>query len=126
MSRPDRAKAEGALRSRGYRVGVVSEADIERCGRVLLEAAPPPATVIVFGSYARGTANEGSDLDFLVIEPKVVNRAAESARLRGVLPRLAVPVDVIVLSEQQAQQRARVKGSTVATAFAEGRVVARS
>jgi predicted nucleotidyltransferase len=90
---------------------VVSEADIERCGRALVDAAPSPATVIVFGSYARGTANDGSDLDFLVIEPEVASRAAESARLRGVLPRLDVPVDVIVLSEEQARRRAQIRGS---------------
>jgi predicted nucleotidyltransferase len=105
---------------------VVSEADIERCGRVLVDAAPSPATVIVFGSYARGTADDGSDLDFLVIEPEVASRAAESARLRGVLPRLGVPVDVIVLSEEQARRRAQIRGSAVATALAEGRVVAQS
>jgi predicted nucleotidyltransferase len=105
---------------------VVSEADIERCGRVLVDAASSPARVIVFGSYARGTADEGSDLDFLVIEQEVGSRAAESARLRELLPRLKVPVDVIVLSEKQASRRAHIRGSAVATALAEGRVVARS
>jgi hypothetical protein len=35
-----------------------------------------------------------------------------------------VPVDVLVMSEAQAAERARVKGSTVARALAEGRVVA--
>lgn len=114
------------LRGAGYGVRVVSEADIERCGRVLVDAASSPARVIVFGSYARGTADAGSDLDFLVIEQEVTSRAAESARLRGMLPRLEVPVDVIVLTEDQARERAQVRGSAVATALAEGRVVAHS
>ena len=93
---------------------------------MLVDAASSPARVIVFGSYARGTAGESSDLDFLVIEEEVASRAAESARLRDVLPRLAVPVDVIVLSEEQASRRTQVRGSAVATALAEGRVVAQS
>ena len=105
---------------------MVSQADIDRCGRVLVDAASSPARAIVFESCARGTAGEGSDLDFLVIEREVASRAAESARLRDVLPRLEVPVDVIVLSEEQASRRAQVRGSAVATALAEGRVVTQS
>ena len=80
----------------------------------------------MFGSYARGVANEQSDLDFLVIEQSVDSRMSESVRLREALPPLGVPVDVIVVSEEQAARRARMKGSMVATALAEGRVVAES
>jgi predicted nucleotidyltransferase len=52
---------------------------------MLVDAAPSPATVIVFGSYSRGTADDGSDLDFLVIEPEIavsLNRRACGARWR--------------------------------------------
>lgn len=105
---------------------MVSEADIERCARVLADSAESPARVIVFGSYARGTADADSDLDFLVIEERVSSRAGEAARLRDALPRLGVPIDVIVMSDEHARRRAEVRGSTVATALAEGRVVARS
>ncbi|MGH8606774.1 MAG: nucleotidyltransferase domain-containing protein, partial [Gammaproteobacteria bacterium] len=34
----------------------------------LVAAATSPSQVILFGSYAQGTADEGSDLDLLVIE----------------------------------------------------------
>ena len=34
-------------------------------------AASRPATVIVCGSYARGDATEGSDLDLVVVEPEL-------------------------------------------------------
>jgi hypothetical protein len=37
---------------------------VERAGRVLIEAVPAPAKVILFGSHARGDADHGSDLDF--------------------------------------------------------------
>jgi len=104
---------------------MVSEAAIDRYGRVLTDAASSRARVIVFGSYARGTASTASDLDFLVIEEHVDSRAAESVRLREALPELDIPVDVLVISEEQAQRRAQIKGTTVATAIAEGRVVAR-
>jgi len=93
---------------------------------VLADTASSPARVLMFGSYARGVANEQSDLDFLVIEQSVDSRMSESVRLREALPPLGVPVDVIVVSEEQAARRARMKGSMVATALAEGRVVAES
>lgn len=61
---------------------VAVEELIERAGRALLDAASSPARVILFGSHARGDAHEGSDLDLLVIEREVDDRAAESVRLR--------------------------------------------
>ncbi len=82
--------------------------------------------MIVLGSYERGTASTASDLDFLVIEEHVDSRAAESVRLREALPALDIPVDVLVISEEHAQRRAQIKGTTVPTALAEGRVVAES
>ena len=47
-----------------------------------LVKAAHPSKIIVFGSYARGDADEGSDLDLLVIEPVVSNKREEMARLR--------------------------------------------
>ena len=39
-------------------------------------AATRPATVIVFGSYARGDATESSDVDLVVIEPELPDKGA--------------------------------------------------
>ncbi len=43
----------------------------------LLRGAAPDATIILFGSYARGDPRRDSNLDFLVVEPRL-----ESRRLR--------------------------------------------
>ena len=43
----------------------------------LVAAATSLSQVILFGSYARGTADEGSDLDLLVIEREIPNKADE-------------------------------------------------
>lgn len=66
---------------------------------LLLEAAPK-SRVILFGSHARGEADADSDVDFLVIEPEVENRYAEMVRLREVLRPLLIPVDVLVVSQE--------------------------
>ncbi len=76
---------------------------VDAAARALLDAAPPGSRVILFGSYAKGTAHAGSDLDFLVIEPKVENRFQEMFRLRKVLNpvfgEIIQPVDLIVTDE---------------------------
>ncbi|HEY3865174.1 MAG TPA: nucleotidyltransferase domain-containing protein [Solirubrobacteraceae bacterium] len=99
---------------------------VERAGRALIDAASAPARVILFGSYARGDADEGSDFDFLVIEREVEDRLAESVKLRHALRGLRVPIDVIVMDEALAGRRAKVKGTMVDRALREGRVVAES
>ena len=52
---------------------------------VRLAADPLPQRIILFGSQARGDADAGSDIDLLVIETEVPNRAAEMVRLRRLL-----------------------------------------
>lgn len=103
-----------------------SAAMIERAGRALIDAAPAPAKVILFGSHARGNPDDGSDFDFLVIEETVPDRLAEAVRLRRALGDFNAPVDVIVMDAALAERRAKVRGTMVHRALREGRVLAES
>ena len=55
---------------------MISEQTIQQAAQLLWEAAKP-AKVILFGSYARGDAQENSDQDFLVIEPELQDKFHE-------------------------------------------------
>ncbi|MHB1358078.1 MAG: nucleotidyltransferase domain-containing protein [Rhodocyclaceae bacterium] len=66
----------------------------------LAPALPNGARVIVFGSHAVGTARANSDIDLLVIEPEVKDRAAEMIRLSVLLGRQLIPADVVVMSSE--------------------------
>jgi predicted nucleotidyltransferase len=104
----------------------VAEHTIDRAGRALIDAASAPAKVILFGSHARGDANDRSDFDFLVVERDVADRFAETVRLGQVLGRLLIPADVVVVSERYAEKWAPVRGTLVHQAMSQGRVVAES
>jgi uncharacterized protein len=103
---------------------VFDDAVIQEAGRRMLEAAPPETRVILFGSHARGEANEHSDLDFLVIEPSVHDVIDESVRLRRALNGLDVFADVVVVSEDEANAWGGVYGTVIHAALSEGRPLA--
>ena len=107
----------------GHRTVVVSDSAILDAGRRLAVAARSPARVLLFGSRARGDAHEDSDLDFLVIEKRVDSKLREMVRLRDSLPPLGVPVDVVVVSEEEAARRGAVPSTLIHRALREGRVL---
>ena len=107
-----------------YRWYMVDEALIAEAGNRLSRAAGESAQVILFGSHARGDAHVGSDLDFLVIEPEVEDRRAESVRLRRELRGLGVAADVVVVSADHVAEWGGVKSTMLREALTEGRVLA--
>ena len=86
----------------------------------MARAAGRSAKVILFGSHGRGDARADSDIDFLVIEPEVRDRAAEWLRLRRALRGVRLPVDIVVMDEAKAERRAKVPGTMVYHAMREG------
>ena len=100
---------------------MIDEETISRAVRLLLEAAPG-SRVILFGSYARGQGGPDSDLDFLVVEPKVESRRSEMVRLRDVLRPLRIPVDVLVVSKEVFQEWRDTPNTVFYEAAREGRV----
>ena len=74
---------------------MISEEKIQAVADRLGRAAPE-ATVILFGSHARGDAREDSDLDILVVEPEVESRFDEMVRLSDEVEDLDVIVDILV------------------------------
>ena len=89
----------------------------------VVAAASRPATVIVFGSYARGDADEGSDLDLIVVEPDLVDKGAEYLRLKAALGRMGVGVDLLLFSRHDFERRSQVPGTLPYWAKKEGKVL---
>lgn len=86
-------------------------------------AAAHPKCIILFGSHARGDADERSDVDLLVVEDEVPDRFGEMVRLDRVLRGLLMPVDLLVVSEAEFERRSATPGTVEHAARREGRVL---
>jgi uncharacterized protein len=82
----------------------IDDPAIARCVQAILAACPAGSRIILFGSRARGDARPWSDIDLLVIEPRVDSRMAEAARLARVIRPLRVPAEIVVVSDDTFQQ----------------------
>ena len=89
----------------------------------ILSEATEAARIVLFGSYARGDAREDSDLDLLVIEPQVDDRAQEMVRLRRLLRPLRIPADILVYSAEEVARWGDQPGSALYWTLREGKVV---
>lgn len=101
---------------------MISQDKIAEAVRTLIAEAQPQK-IVLFGSHARGDAREDSDVDFLVIEDKVEDKAREMVRLRRALRRLRIPVDVLVFSSEDVSNWGHLPGTVLYWALREGRVV---
>jgi len=86
-----------------------------------------PVKVILFGSQVRGTTDENSDVDLLVIDeqpfsPRRSRRRAIAA-IRQSLPRIGIPVDVLLFDETEIAKWSHTTNHIIADALREGRVL---
>lgn len=98
------------------------EALFEEVVRRILSVSDP-TKIILFGSYARGRAQRGSDLDLLVLEEGVTKPRRESVRLRRALRGLRIPVDIVVTTPEQAERYRDAVGLVYGPALQEGRLL---
>ncbi len=82
-----------------------------------------PLQVILFGSQARGDARPDSDVDLLVVFPKVENNRQMRVNIRNVLSDLPIAKDIIVTTPAEIAARGKLIGSILEPALREGRVL---
>jgi len=82
-----------------------------------------PIRVVLFGSRARGDEHAGSDVDLLVVLPKVENKREAAIAIRRLLRDVPIAKDIIVTSPQEIARRGNLVGSVLRPALREGRVL---
>jgi len=103
--------------------GVISNETILEMTAKIVERFDPHK-VVLFGSYARGEATEHSDVDLLVVMEEYAPRGKRSAPIIRMLAQdYALPVDVIVRSQDVLEQWKDVPGSFSRQVSSEGIVL---
>ena len=86
-----------------------------------------PQCIYLFGSRARGTATEESDVDLLIVEAEAFdrsrNRWSELKRIRRVLKPFQVPKDILVYSRDEFEKWQGSINHIIAHATREGKLV---
>lgn len=82
-----------------------------------------PNRILLFGSSARGEANEHSDLDLLIVVPSDLPRHRRSIPIYRALSDVPIPMDILVYTPDEIRDWANVPQAFVTTAVREGRVL---
>ena len=82
-----------------------------------------PSRVVLFGSQARGVADEWSDVDLLVVMGDVPDKRRAAVEIRRSLGDLPVSKDIIVTTPEEIRRRGHVVGTVLHAALREGRVL---
>ena len=82
-----------------------------------------PQCIILFGSQARGTADNRSDVDLLVICPVEGNRFDLMTEMDRALSGLGFAKDIIVLTPEEFERDRKIPGTVARPAFLEGKVL---
>ena len=82
-----------------------------------------PDKIILFGSQARGTADERSDVDILVISPVTEDRFNLMNKMSSLLVQLNYAFDVIILTNEEFERDKKYPGTIARYATKEGIVL---
>lgn len=82
-----------------------------------------PDRIILFGSQARGTADDHSDVDLLIICPIPGKRRAFATEIDRSLRGLRLARDIVVLTPEEFERDKLIPGTIARPAYLEGRIL---
>jgi predicted nucleotidyltransferase len=101
---------------------MVAESILSEATRRLVERFQP-RRVILFGSQARGTGGDRSDVDLLVICDVGDDRRALMVAMDRALSGLEIARDIVVLTPEEFERDRNIPGTVARPASKEGRVL---
>lgn len=82
-----------------------------------------PDRIILFGSHARGKADDKSDLDLLIICPLRKSRQKLAAEMDRALEGMKLPRDILVFSSREFEEEKTIPGTVARYAWREGKLL---
>lgn len=101
---------------------MIGEADLARAIERIV-ALYAPERVYVFGSYAKGTLKESSDLDLVVVKKTTVPRRQRGKDVVALLRELAVDFDLLFVTPDELTAELNEPHSLLSTVMSSARVV---
>ncbi|MBF0131232.1 MAG: nucleotidyltransferase domain-containing protein [Magnetococcales bacterium] len=101
----------------------ITDADLSAMSATLVETIHPER-IILFGSLARGTANEDSDIDLLVVVDEGFqerSRWRELLKIRKLLAPFPMPKDILLYSRDEVARWQHSANHIITHALREGR-----
>jgi|SRR3989344_2802540 len=103
-----------------------SDFEIEKIKQVIVSEYCPQK-IILFGSYAWGKPNKNSDIDLLIVKEVTEPRPLREQKIYQILTRnfasRELPVDVIVHTTQETEERVTMGDPFVREILARGKVL---
>jgi predicted nucleotidyltransferase len=82
-----------------------------------------PELIYVFGSYAKGTLSEKSDLDLVVVRPSDLPPRMRGGDVYAVLAEMAFELDLLFMTPEELEAELQVPWSLISTVMPDARVV---
>lgn len=101
---------------------MLTDTDIQRMADIIVERFQPER-IILFGSYANGTATEDSDVDLVVVLDTDGNLLDETAEVRMAVRHFRVPKDILVRTPQVFEHERQIGWSVFGQAERHGRLL---
>ena len=101
---------------------MVTEQTLTEVTKRLVEGFQPEQ-IILFGSQARRTADDHSDVDILVVCSVKGSRRTLTLNMYRALKGLGIAKDIIVLTKEEFERNRRIPGTIARPAWIEGRVL---
>jgi len=101
---------------------MISQRDIEDIVDRIVKGYDPEA-VILFGSQAKGTFDDDSDVDLLVLKRDLRRSVERNREVRRLLAGITHSIDVFVRTPEEYERLRNVAGSLPYEAAHEGRIV---
>ena len=95
---------------------------IQEASRRLVEQFQPQR-IILFGSHARGTADDRSDVDLLVVCPIQGSRRKLMVEMDRALRGVGFARDIMVLTPEEYERDRQIPGTIARPAWKEGKVL---
>jgi len=102
---------------------MLSQETIQAAVERLIAVAHSPLKVILFGSYARGDADAGSDIDLLVVEREISDPVEEYLKLHRAASENGVGLDLLIMTESEFEKKRDWWTTPVYAAVREGKIL---